>query len=185
MINYRVNAGYIPLSSWLHGAEGGGRNIGEACHFYDLFVSIVNAAAQSIGARALHPKSRHYTARDNFSATIGFADGSVATLMYTALGSADFPKESFDVFVDGRVYSVSDFKLLSVAGAQDPKIASPQPEKGHRQELIAFAEAARHGGAWPIPLWQQIEAMRIAFEVERQICPAGAGDLDFGASQTS
>lgn len=175
MINYRVNAGYVPPESWLHGAEGGGRNIGEACHFYDLFVSFVDARAQTIEARAIHPRSAHYTMTDNFSATIGFVDGSVATLTYTALGSPDFPKEMFEVFVDGRVYSVNDFKRLSIAGAQAPEVTSPRPDKGHREELIAFAEAARHGGAWPIPLWQQVEAMRIAFEIERSIRPAPLG----------
>lgn len=172
MIDYRVNAGYVPLSSWLHGPEGGGRNIGEACHFYDLFVSFAGTRANSVHARAIRPESGHYTATDNFAASVGFADGSVATLNYTALGSPDFPKERFDVFVDGRVYSVDDFKRLSIAGADGPAISSSRPDKGHREELIAFAEAARHGGAWPIPLWQQLEAMRIAFEVERHIRPA-------------
>lgn len=174
IVNYRVNAGYQPLDSWVHGPEGGGRNIGEACHFYDLFVMLAGAQANSIEAQAIRPRTGYYARNDNFVATVGFADGSVATLTYTALGSPDFPKEQFEVFADGRVYSVDDFKRLSVAGANAPKLSTTAPDKGHREELTAFADAIRNGGAWPIPLWQQIEAMRIAFEVESRIAPSGS-----------
>jgi predicted dehydrogenase/threonine dehydrogenase-like Zn-dependent dehydrogenase len=172
MINYRVNAGYQPQESWVHGPEGGGRNIGEACHFYDLFVMLAGAEAISVEARAIQPRTAYYTRTDNFGATIGFADGSLANLTYTALGAPDFPKEQLEVFVDGRVYSVDDFKRLTIAGARAARLSTPGLDKGHRDELIAFADAVRNGGAWPIPLWQQIEAMRIAFEVQDRIVPA-------------
>lgn len=174
IVNYRVNAGYQPLDSWVHGPEGGGRNIGEACHFYDLFVMLASERATSIDAQAIRPRTRYYARTDNFVATVGFADGSVANLTYTALGAPDFPKEQFEVFADGRVYSVDDFKRLSVAGTSRPKLSTASPDKGHREELTAFADAVRNGGAWPIPLWQQIEAMRIAFEVESRIVPSGS-----------
>lgn len=174
VINYRVNAGYQPLDSWVHGPEGGGRNIGEACHFYDLFVMLSGSQATSIAAQAIRPRTGYYARNDNFVATVGFADGSVANLTYTALGALDFPKEQFEVFADGRVYSVDDFKRLSVAGANGPKLSSAAPDKGHRAELTAFADAVRNGGAWPMPLWQQIEAMRIAFEVESRIAKSGS-----------
>jgi predicted dehydrogenase/threonine dehydrogenase-like Zn-dependent dehydrogenase len=175
MIDYRVNAGYMPLDSWLHGPDGGGRNLGEACHFYHLFLSLVGSAARSIDARAIRPASGTYAATDNFSATIGFEDGSVASLTYTSLGARDYPKERFDVYAGGRVYSVDDFTKLATAGAKGPSLSSGHPDKGHREELCAFADAIISGGAWPIPLWQQLEAMRIAFEVERRIRPEGAG----------
>lgn len=169
MINCRVNAGYVPRDSWVHGPEGGGRNIGEACHFFDLFLSLIGSKATSVQARAIRPANSYYGANDNFAATIGFADGSVATLTYTALGPSEFPKERVEVFFDGRVCVIDDFKQISVNGARDPQISSARPGKGHREELIAFADAIRNGGDWPIPLWQQIEAMRIAFEVEDRI----------------
>jgi prepilin-type processing-associated H-X9-DG protein len=173
VMNYRVNAGYLPADSWVHQSEGGGRNIGEACHFYDLLLMLAGAKAVSVEATSIRPRTAYYTKTDNFVSNIAFADGSVANITYTALGSADFPKEQLDIFVDGRVYSLGDFKHLSVAGARDPQISSRTPEKGHHEELVAFADAVRNGGAWPIPLWQQIEAMRIAFEVESQIAPTG------------
>lgn len=166
MIDYRVNAGYLPQDSWVHGAEGGGRNIGEACHFYDLFVMLTGARVETIEATALRPRTGYYGRLDNFVATCGFTDGSVAKLTYTALGSPDFPKEQCEVYADGRIYSIDDFKRLTSTGGKGPALTTATPDKGHREELIAYAEAIRNGGAWPIPLWQQLEAMRIAFDVE-------------------
>lgn len=174
MIDYRVNAGYLPQDSWVHGPEGGGRNIGEACHFYGLFVMLTGAKAETIDATALKPRTSYYGRTDNFVATFGFNDGSVAKLTYTALGASDFPKEQCEVYADGRVFSLDDFKQLSSTGANGPKLTTANADKGHREELIAFADAIRKGGEWPIPLWQQLEAMRIAFEVESRLLPKGA-----------
>src|SRR6185312_5510416 len=109
---------YIPMDSWVHGPEGGGRNIGEACHFYDLLVMLTGAEANSVQASAIRPRTGYYAATDNFAATIAFADGSVGNLIYTALGSSEYPKEQIDVFVDGRVHTVDDFKRLSVVGGK-------------------------------------------------------------------
>lgn len=173
VMNYRVNAGYFPPDTWVQGPEGGGRNIGEACHFYDLFVMLAGAEAVSVEATTIRPQTAYYSKRDNFVAIIGFTDGSVANLTYTALGSPDFPKEQFDVFVDGNVYSIDDFKSLSGKGAEAAKMTAAAAGKGHREELVAFGDAIKNGGAWPIPLWQQVEAMRIAFDVEAAIAQAG------------
>jgi len=175
IIDYRVNAGYLPRDSWVHGAEGGGRNIGEACHFYDLFVMLTGAKVDAINAVSIRPRTGYYGTTDNFVATFGFADGSVAKLTYTAMGSSDFPKEQCEVYADGRVHLIDDFRQLLTAGASGPKLTTATAEKGHREELIAFADAIAGGGNWPIPLWQQLEAMRMAFEVENRIAPRGIG----------
>jgi predicted dehydrogenase/threonine dehydrogenase-like Zn-dependent dehydrogenase len=172
MMNYRVNAGYFPHDSWVHGLEGGGRNIGEACHFYDLFVLLTGAKAQSIQAATIRPQTAYYSKRDNFVAVLTFTDGSVANLAYTALGSPQFPKEQLDVFVDGKVYSIDDFKSASASGKGAAKLPAIASGKGHREELVSFADVIKNGGDWPIPLWQQIETMRITFAVEDAIAEA-------------
>ena len=69
VIQYRLNAGYIPLDHWVHGAQGGGRNIGEACHMYDVFRFLAGAPARSIEATAIDPGSLPYARNDNFTAT--------------------------------------------------------------------------------------------------------------------
>ena len=170
MINYRVNAGYFPPDTWVHGPEGGGRNIGEACHFYDLFVMLAGAKAQSIQAATIRPQTAYYSKRDNFVVVLTFADGSVANLTYTALGSPQFPKEQLDIFVDGNVYSIDDFKAVSGKGARMPRnLPRRKAARGIARKSSPFADAIKSGGEWPIPLWQQIEAMRIAFAVEDAI----------------
>lgn len=156
VINYRMNAGLIPLEHWVHGEEGGGRNIGEACHIYDLFTYLTGAKATKVQAQSIKSATN-----DNFIATISFHDGSIASLTYTSLGSKEHPKEQMEVFMDGKVLAMNDYKSLSY-----PSIETKFAEKGQKEELIAFAKAIQEGTASPIPLWQQIQAMEIAFQVE-------------------
>lgn len=169
VINYRMNAGYLPQDHWVHSDEGGGRNIGEACHIYDLFTYLTNAKVTSVSAATIGGHSGHHLSSDNFVATITLDDGSLATLTYTAMGSSDFPKEQCEVFCDGVVYQLDEYRKLTAHGSKSKGLTTHHPEKGHRQELAAFAHSIQAGGDWPIPLWQQLQAMRIAFEVEKQL----------------
>jgi predicted dehydrogenase/threonine dehydrogenase-like Zn-dependent dehydrogenase len=169
IINYRMNAGYIPLDHWVHTQEGGGRNLGEACHIYDLFTFFTNSRVVTVHAATIHPQTHYYSPRDNFVVTITFEDGSLATLTYTASGAAEFPKERMEIYGDGRVVVLDDYKHLEVAGARGNTIRTATPDKGHKQELEAFAAAIQTGEAWPIPLWQQVQATEIALQVEEQL----------------
>lgn len=173
VINYRMNAGFLPPDHWTHGPEGGGRNLGEACHIYDLLLALTGTRPVTVSAHAIRPNSAHDRTDDNFAATITFDDGSLATLTYTALGSAKFPKETADIFVDGMVLSLDDYKQLRVAGTPAKGVAHRTTQKGHREELEAFARAIRDGGDWPIPLQQQHDAMDIALRVQDQITGRG------------
>ena len=166
ILNYRMNAGHIPLSHWVHTEEGGGRNLGEACHIYDLFTFFTKSKMVSVQAQSLTPKTDHYSSRDNFVATVGFEDGSVATLTYTALGSNEFPKEQMEIFSDGKVLVLDDYKQLRVHGSNSKGVASKLTDKGHKRELEVFADTLEKGGEWPIPLWQQLQATEIALRVE-------------------
>ena len=166
ILNYRMNAGYIPLDHWVHTAEGGGRNRGEACHIYDLFNYLTEARVVRVEAQAICPATKHYSRTDNFVATITFDDGSVATLTYTALGSKDYPKEHLEVYVDGKVMVLEDYKKLTIWGAEAKGVETKLVDKGQKQELVAFAQAIQNGGQWPIPLWQQVQATEIANQVD-------------------
>ncbi|MDW7709339.1 MAG: bi-domain-containing oxidoreductase [Deferrisomatales bacterium] len=167
--SYRMNAGYIPPDHWVQTEEGGGRNLGEACHVYDLFTFLTDARIQSVQAAAIAPSEGPYGPRDNFSATLSFDDGSVASLLYTAMGAGGHPKEQLEVFTEGRVLVLDDYRRLTVAGAKVGGTETKLPDKGHRAELEAFADAILSGGQWPIPLWQQVQATEIALAVEDQI----------------
>ncbi|GAB4135653.1 MAG: bi-domain-containing oxidoreductase [Planctomycetaceae bacterium] len=171
IINYTMNAGYIPSDHWVHGPEGGGRNRGEACHIYDLFTALTNSQVTNLSATPIQPTTEHYRRDDNFVVSIAFADGSVANLTYTALGHSDGPKEHMRIFVDGKIIDMTDYHGLNVTGLpgkQDRKSRFGRAaEKGHLQELEAFANVIQQGGEWPIPLWQQVQATEISFAVER------------------
>ena len=167
MINYRMNAGFVPLDHWAHDpVQGGGRNIGEACHIYDLFTYLTGTRVAEVTAAAIAPSGGKYSPSDNFTMTATFGDGSVATLTYTALGAAEHPKEAMEVFCDGVVYTLDDYKTLSVSGSSAGGVHTQMQDKGHKQELVEFAATVHADGEAPIPLWQQIQAMEIAFRVE-------------------
>jgi predicted dehydrogenase/threonine dehydrogenase-like Zn-dependent dehydrogenase len=166
MLDYRMNAGYIKLDHWVHGPEGGGRNLGEACHIYDLFTYLADAPVARVDAQAIRSATDFYGPTDNFAVMISFEDGSVCSLTYTALGSPAHPKERLDVYVDGQVISLDDYRSLTVAGASSLGLKTSASEKGQRQELETLVRAIREGGEWPIPLWQQVQATDIALRVQ-------------------
>ena len=167
IINYIINAGHIPLDNWVHTQEGGGRNIGEACHIYDLFTYLTNSKVVTVNVQSIKPATSYYSHKDNFVATIVFDDGSVATLTYTALGSAKYPKEKMTIYSDGNVLELDDYTRLTITGQADKKFKAKMIDKGQKEELVAFADAINKGNKWPIPLWQQIQATEISFEVEQ------------------
>lgn len=169
IVNYRMNAGYIPSDHWVHGLHGGGRNIGEACHIYDLFNALTGSEPVEVQARAIVPASGHWRRDDNFVATVRYADGSLCTLTYTSLGSKEFPKERADIFVDGKVLVLDDYKRLTVTGAKGGWKGMTM-EKGQLEELVALADAFKAGGRWPISLAEQVSATRVSFAVEKQLC---------------
>lgn len=169
IVNYRMNAGYVPPESWVHGEEGGGRNIGEACHIYDLFNFLTDARVASISAVAARSDGAQWQANDNFVATVTYEDGSVCTLTYTALGDRAFPKEQMEIFSDGKVLVLDDYRELKVFGSKAAGWISKVQNKGPLEELQSLAAALRAGGDWPIPLWQQLQTSTISFAVERQI----------------
>ncbi len=177
LINYRVNAGHIAASHWVHGPEGGGRNIGEGCHFYDLFQFLTASQWMAANASSIAAVSRHYRSDDNFVATVRYQDGSLCTLTYTAMGAKQYPKERMDLFCDGYVVSVDDYRSLAVVGRADAGWSAKSAEKGQFEELQALGAALRGGGPWPISLADQLAVPRLAIEVQRQLLgttePAG------------
>jgi predicted dehydrogenase/threonine dehydrogenase-like Zn-dependent dehydrogenase len=168
VIDYRMNAGYIPLDHWVHGPEGGGRNIGEACHVYDVFDAIVGGGVERITASSIKPTPR-LAANDNFATTITYVDGSICTLTYTALGAKDHPKERMEIYADGKVITLDDYQSLSMSGRKAPLWSSRTTDKGHRNELESLADCLRRNKPWPISLEEQLQATRISHTVERRL----------------
>jgi len=171
MVSYRMNAGYIPTDHWVHTEEGAGRNIGEACHIYDTFRALVGFPIVDVSARAIRPQGTQWRRNDNFNATLTFADGSVCSLVYTALGDKSYPKERMDVFADGKVAELDDYQAVRFAGRKKAAWSARSAQKGQFEELEALAEAMKSSG-WPISLEEQLEVSRAALSVEAQITQA-------------
>jgi predicted dehydrogenase len=167
VIQYRLNAGYLPPDHWVHGPQGGGRNVGEACHMYDVFRFLAGAPAKSIDAAAIDPGALPYARSDNFATTITYEDGSVATLVYTALGpKTGMGKEHITVFCDGEAYIVDDFKQLTRASDSSVLWHSSEADKGHFEELSRFGDAIAAGAPSPIPFDELVETSAVALAVD-------------------
>ena len=167
MIEYRLNGGYIPMDSWVQGAQGGGRNLGEACHMYDVFRSLTGSPVKSIAATSIDPGSLPYLRNDNFAATLSYEDGSVANLVYTALGpKTGMAKERIEIFCDGDAFIIDDFKKLTRASDAAVLWQSGDPDKGHAEEFTLFGDALATGGPSPIPFNEIVETTAVALHVE-------------------
>ncbi len=161
-MHYRVNAGYIPLNHWVHDpAQGGGRIIGEGCHFVDFLTFLAGAAPVSVSAHALPDNGKYH--EDNVSMTFTFPDGSVGVVDYLANGDKSFPKERLEVFCGGRVAVLDDFRALEMIRDGRRKMVKKAQDKGWRDEWIAFVKAVREGGQPPIPYDQLIGVTKAAF----------------------
>jgi len=169
IINYRMNAGFIPKDHWVHTEEGGGRNIGEACHIYDLFNYFTNCEVSTVKATSINPKTEQFGSNDNFVATIKYKDGSVCNLVYTSLGFKKAPKEKMEIYFDNKIIYLNNYKELEFFGLKEKNIKINVQDKGHYNELFKFAKSIKETKSYLIPLWQLIQATEISFEVEKQI----------------
>lgn len=167
-MHYRMNAGYIPLTHWVHTEEGGGRIIGEACHIIDLFTFFTECKLKEIYTSTLIPKTGSLTSDDNRVIVLNYEDGSVATLEYFAIGSKEFPKEYMEIHFDERTIVIDDYKSIKGHGVKLNLIKSKIPEKGHLEELEALYDILTgKTERWPIELWDMIQTTEISFEIEK------------------
>lgn len=142
-----MNAGAILPNHWTQdNAVGGGRIIGEACHFIDLMRFLAGAPIVSIQARRMGDASGVQIAEDKASITLGFEDGSFGTILYLANGAASFPKERVEVFAAGRVLQLDNFRKLKGYGWPGfNKLNLWKQDKGQNACAAAFLKAIEKG----------------------------------------
>jgi predicted dehydrogenase len=151
-MHYRVNAGALPLNHWTHDpAIGGGRIIGEGCHFIDFLTSLAGAPPHSVGSHGLPDQGQFRD--DNLVMTFTFPDGSLGTLSYLANGDKAFSKERVEIFCGGRVAVLDDFRRLELVrdGKRQVIRSRFRQDKGHQAEWESFTAAITTGDAPPIP----------------------------------
>lgn len=157
-----VNAGAIPANHWTQDREvGGGRIIGEACHFIDLLRFL--AGTSIVHHTSLGMKS---PTGDTVTINLCFFDGSLGTVHYLANGSKSFPKERLEVFAGGRVLQLDNFRKLTGFGWPGfKKMNLWRQDKGQRACASAFIQAVSAGGIAPISLDEIFESSRVSIEV--------------------
>jgi predicted dehydrogenase len=165
MIHVRVNAGYIPHDHWIH--SQGGRVVGEFCHFVDWARSVIGSPIHSVTAAGLPNGTQ--SASDNVAVTLKFADGSVANLLYLANGDRSIPKEFFEVFCQGAIARLHDFRALELARNGKVQNFKSRQDKGHRRELQLTIEAVRDGKPSPISFEELVEVTQTTFLVPQAL----------------
>lgn len=162
VMTYRVSAGRLPASHWTHDPHvGGGRIVGEVCHFVDLLSYLCGAPPDRVTAAAVGGGSE--PREDNVAATICFSDGSIGQVVYSALGDPALAKERVEVMGDAGTGILDDFRELRLYRGGEEKATSEKRDKGHGNELAAFLEGCRSGQVWPVE--EMAAVMQATFDI--------------------
>lgn len=175
-ITYRINAGEIPKESWIQQDEGGGRIVGEVCHFVDLLQFLTSAEPTEVFAY------RSAAGTDTLSIVVKFSDGSVGSINYFANGDRALPKERVEVFGGGRSAVLDDFRQLEMWRDGKRKTSKRMAQdKGFDQELAAFVAAVRSGEEMPID-WRSLVMTTLAtLRIEDSLRSGKPEAVNFGA----
>jgi predicted dehydrogenase len=157
---YRINAGALPADHWTQRAEGGGRIIGEVCHFVDALTWLADSLPTEVYAITARGHS------DAVSILLRLVDGSTGTIVYSALGDPGAPKESLEVFASGRVIRLHDFRRLDATINGRTRTTKSSQDKGAAALVRAFLDATRNGTAPPIPLDEIATVTAATFAIE-------------------
>ena len=166
-----MNAGAIPGDHWTQDTEvGGGRIIGEACHYIDLVRFLVGSPITGFNATMMGDAPGVEIREDKASITLSFADGSFGTILYLANGGKSFPKERIEVFCNDAVLQLDNFRRLNSFGWPGFKgMKLMQQDKGQKTCAKAFVDAIRQGAPSPIPFEEVMEVARVSIEVAESL----------------
>jgi predicted dehydrogenase len=166
-----VNAGALPPQHWTQDpAEGGGRIVGEACHFIDLARHLVGHPIERVSALAQRSDDRPKAPRDIATINLQFRDGSLAAIHYLANGHPAVPKERIEVFCGGRVLQLDNFRALHSFGWPGQRNRrSWSQEKGNQACVAAFMDAVRNGAQSPIAFDELVEVSRAAIDAAEAV----------------
>ena len=166
-LQYRVNAGCLPPDHWMNDRErGGGRILGEVCHFVDLLSFLARSLIVEVWARPIRSSPRY--SGDNVVISLRFANGSEGTISYLANGDRSFSKERLEIFGGGSTAVLEDFRRLELIrnGRQEKCLSRWRQDKGHRNEWAAFVRFLQEGGEPPIPFQQIVDSSLATLRVD-------------------
>ena len=162
-INYRINAGVMPADHWIHDREtGGGRIIGEVCHFVDLAMFLAGSPPRSLSSTAMEdPRGL----LDTLNVNILFRNGSIANVSYFSNGSKAMRKELLEVFSAGKVAVLDDFSRLDIFTSRRSTKKKLGQDKGHGREVREFLDAVRNATPAPIPFEEIYISTKMSFDI--------------------
>jgi polar amino acid transport system substrate-binding protein len=166
-INYRVNGGRIPPGHWAHDPKiGGGRIVGEVCHFIDFIQFITGSLTTRVYAEAISTSSQDVINDDSVFITLRLADGSNASIAYLAEGDRALPKERIEIFGGGKSFVIDDFRTASAwQNGRETKTKLREQDKGQKEEIRAVCATVRDGTPAPIALEDLAATTRATFRV--------------------
>ncbi len=174
IINYRMNSGYLSKDHWIQSKSNGGRIIGEACHIFELFISLTNTVPVTVSVSSVNSNREDIFSTDNFVASLTMSDGSVCTLTYTAVGSSAMEKERMEIFFDGKSIVMDNYLSLEGFGLPESfNKTTRSANKGHKELLSAFIKAASNGGESPLSLKRILMATEISLVVDKLVREGG------------
>lgn len=162
VINYRINAGFIPTTHWIHSPEQGGRIIGEVCHFIDCAVYLTGALPISVFASSVSADHSQMPNSDNVSINLKFSDGSIANILYFANGSSLLEKEYCEVHCEHKSAIMNNFTTLDLF-SQKRQTLKFDGKKGIAEEVRAFIDAIRSAKPSPISIEEIIKTTEATF----------------------
>lgn len=170
-INYRINAGTVAKDHWTQDPNiGGGRILGEFCHFIDLAVYLTGSKVKTVSATALNNPDH---LNDTISVTLGFENGSIASISYFSNGNKELDKEYLEIFSGGQVVVIYDFKEMNLLGKSSKQEKIPKQDKGHKAELAAFINAIEKGTSAPIPFEEICHVTLVTFKTLESVMLGG------------
>ena len=181
-LHYRVNAGHLPLDHWVNDREqGGGRVLGEVCHFVDLLGFLAGSPIVEVEARAIGNSGRY--SGDNVLVSLRFENGSEGTISYLANGDRAFSKERIEVFGGGRTAVLEDFRCLELVrdGRNETIHSRWRQDKGHRGEWDAFAQAVRSHTEAPIRFEELVASTLATLGVDQSVATGKRVAMDLAS----
>lgn len=175
VVHYRMNAGYVNKEHWIQAQVGAGRIIGEACHILDLFCFLTNANPVAVSVESLHSQRTDIFPTDNFTAQISFDDGSICSLLYTALGHASLGKERMELFFDGKSIVMEEYMQLYGFGLSSSfNETVSTPDKGHEWLLKSFFKFLhKKDESMPISYERLFKTAELSLIIDKLACEGG------------
>jgi predicted dehydrogenase len=167
---YRVSAGVLPPSHWVHDlGEGGGRILGEVCHFVDTLAFLAGSPIVEVHAEGFSRIAAPVAAQDNVAVVLRHANGSMGTIVYVAGSAPGVGKERIEAFGSAGVGILDDYRLLELHTETTERVGGRRQQKGHREEIGAFLGGVRSGTA-PVPLEEIANVSRATFGIVQSLC---------------